>query len=471
MSWLTQSDLTTVSSGPFSRSDRILIVDDEPRLRSSLRILLASGEREILESESGLDAIGTLKGQEIDLVLLNIGLPDISGLEVMEWISSQKIPTNVIIVSGDNKIDSAIFAMQNGALGYVLKPYDTEDIQLKVNHALQRRNRERNQALMNTHLEHSEELHRFLVDQSPNLVYTLNQSGRFTYVNSRFESLLGFTKAELIGSLYTTIVHDEDIEKSRYAFIERRRDERATANLEMRLKCKNISKRNHIVAMMNARGIYDDNFSYISSKSQRFIGTYGVSFDITERKIAEEAIAFQAFHDQLTRLPNQRLFKDRLEMAINHSKRHGGMMAVVFIDLDCFKNVNDAHGHGVGDDLLKTVADRLRNCIRAEDTLARIGGDEFAVLLPELSHVEDVTIIAEKIIEKFTYPFGVDGRKLCISASMGIAVLPRDGESADSLLKHADIAMYKVKENGKNGFQFFHPEMKLQFQYPPIANL
>jgi diguanylate cyclase (GGDEF)-like protein len=133
----------------------------------------------------------------------------------------------------------------------------------------------------------------------------------------------------------------------------------------------------------------------------------------------------------------------------------------MFIDLDRFKMVNDTHGHGAGDELLKSVAQRLRRCMRAVDTLARKGGDEFTVLLPDLSHADDAAIIAEKILDKLKSPFLVAGQELRVTASIGIAVLPRDGESVDTLVKNADIAMYRVKANGKNGFKFFTPDMNV----------
>ena len=383
----------------------------------------------------------------------------------MEWIFAHKILTDVIFVSATDNIDSAILALRRGAVEFVRKPEDLAGLKHKVDSALYRRRLERSNALMTARLEHSEQIHRFLVDNSPDLIYILDDCARFTFINNRFESLLGYTYDELIGCDYSTIVYEDDVEKALYAFNERRRDGRATTNLEVRLKCKDNHyyhfENNLMVSMLAATAIYSDVQEKTSLKQQLYLGTYGVAHNINDRKLAEEAIAYQAFHDQLTALPNQRLFKDRLEMAIIHAKRYSGMVGVMFIDLDRFKLVNDTYGHAVGDELLKNVACRLRLCMRAGDTLARKGGDEFTALLPDLVKTEDATIVAEKIISDFTVPFSVCGQDMHITASIGIAVLPGDGDNVDILLKNADIAMYKVKASGKNGFKFFIPDMNV----------
>ncbi|MEI6205566.1 MAG: EAL domain-containing protein [Desulfuromonadales bacterium] len=445
------------------RPQRILIVDDEPRMRSSLRLLLSDAGRDIFECNTGSESMAILTSQEVDLVLLDINLPDISGLRVMEWIAGNKIPTSVIMVSADVHIDSAIRALRCGAVEYVRKPHELEEIQHKVESVLHRRRLERSHAMMTARLEQSERLHRFLVDSSPDLIYTLDSEGRFKFINGRVESMLGYSREELIGNYYTVIVHEEDLEHAVYAFTERRSDDRATANIEVRLRSKDNRYRHfesrHVVAMLSAMGMYESGPVGQEQQSRRFLGTYGVARDITERKIAEETISFQALHDHLTSLPNRRLFKDHLELSMAQSHRYGGVVGVMFIDLDRFKLVNDTHGHAEGDKLLKSVAQRLSGCVRASDTLARQGGDEFTILLPDLSHPEGAAVIAEKILEEFKLPFIVAGQEFRATASIGISIFPRDGENADLLLKHADIAMYKVKANGKDGYTFFTNEM------------
>ena len=171
--------------------DRILIVDDEPRMRASLATLIEGDGREITQCASGTAALALLEKRTIAVALLDINLPDISGLDILKWISGNHIPTSVIMVSGDDSIDSAIQALRYGAVEFVRKPGDMAHIKHKVDSALHRRHLEHRHALMMARLEQSERLHRFLVENSPDLIYTLDDQGRFLFVNNRFESMLG----------------------------------------------------------------------------------------------------------------------------------------------------------------------------------------------------------------------------------------------------------------------------------------
>ena len=182
--------------------------------------------------------------------------------------------------------------------------------------------------------------------------------------------------------------------------------------------------------------------------------------DITERKEREEKITFQAFHDALTGLPNRLLFKDRLEQALAQAKRYKSRTpAVMFLDLDKFKQVNDTLGHDVGDLLLKEVANRLKKCGRSVDTVARLAGDEFTVLLSEITTEADASAVAEKILAAMREPIRLGTEDRVVSTSIGISMYPRDGRDADALMKSADSAMYHVKASGRAGYSFFTPEL------------
>jgi len=187
-----------------------------------------------------------------------------------------------------------------------------------------------------------------------------------------------------------------------------------------------------------------------------------IAQDISERKRTEDQIRRQASVDALTGLPNRTVFFDHLTMAIASSSRYGKSFAVLFVDLDRFKDVNDSLGHMVGDELLKKVGKRLKTSIRGMDTVARFGGDEFTIILPELNRGHDAAIFAEKILERLSRPFTIEDQELFIGASIGITVYPNDASDEITLLRNADMAMYRAKEEGRNNYRFFSPEMSVK---------
>lgn len=175
----------------------------------------------------------------------------------------------------------------------------------------------------------------------------------------------------------------------------------------------------------------------------------------SERNAARRLAEFRAYHDLLTRLPNRALLMDRLELAIVQAQRNRRKLALMFLDLDGFKPVNDQLGHEWGDQLLQAVAGRLQSCLRRSDTLARFGGDEFALLLPDVRNPDDMAAIAGKLLDRLSERFIIDDREFSLSASIGLAIYPEAGETAATLIRHADLAMYEAKRRGKNGFQFY----------------
>ncbi len=181
----------------------------------------------------------------------------------------------------------------------------------------------------------------------------------------------------------------------------------------------------------------------------------GIFYDNSERKTIEERLDHLAHYDALTGLPNRSLLMDRLEQAIERARRLGLEVALLYIDLDHFKLVNDDHGHGAGDQLLKTVAQRMRTCVRGVDTVARLGGDEFVVLLPDTSGSDDVLTVARKLLAELSYPYDVAGHRATCTPSIGISVFPQDSHNPDELMTHADTAMYQAKQGGRASFRIF----------------
>jgi diguanylate cyclase (GGDEF)-like protein/PAS domain S-box-containing protein len=184
--------------------------------------------------------------------------------------------------------------------------------------------------------------------------------------------------------------------------------------------------------------------------------------DITKRIKAEELIRHQANYDALTNLPNRNLFLDRLSRSMMRAKRNQSQVALMFLDLDRFKSVNDTLGHNIGDLLLQEAAERVSNCVRETDTVSRLGGDEFTVIIPDLHQVNDIEKIANKILHQLSQPFLLSGHEIFVSGSVGITVFPDDGDELETLLRNADTAMYRAKEAGRNDFRFFTKEMNAE---------
>lgn len=453
-------------AGPARSLRSILIVDDKAELLNSLHQLVNLHGYQADKALGGADALEALGNKHYDVVLLDLIMPGVSGHDILDYASQKSLDTKIIVVSGDSSFSGVKHALRCGAFDFVKKPYEAGELIATMETALRQCKLENENQHMEEKLKESEELHRFIVNNSPDLVYMLDRNGCFIFLNERVESLLGYRKDELVGRHYSELVDDEHLEQARNIFNERRMGNRAATNVEVRLRSR-LNRRGprlfHAQSVwmeLTAEGIYSDSNERTREK---FVGTYGTARDISERKEAQEVINFQAYHDLLTHLPNRALLKDRLSLAIAHARRNKRKLAVMFLDLDRFKLVNDTLGHTMGDRLLKAVANRLQSCLRRGDTLARFGGDEFTLLLPEVRTKDDVVVIASKILDRLNAPFVIDGHELFVGASIGISIYPEAGDTEESLIQNADIAMYQVKGRGKNGYQFFSEEMNHSF--------
>ncbi len=445
---------------------RILLVDDKQELLTSLHHLVTLYGYEADQALGGEAAMQMLQSDAYDVVLLDLIMPGISGHDILDYAAREKLKCKIVVVSGDSSFSGVKHALHCGAFDFVKKPYEAAELIATMETALRQVRLEHEHEAMEGQLKQSEELHRFIVNSSPDLVYMLDRNGCFSFLNDRIQSMLGFSKDELLGKHYAELIDDDDLQAAHNLFNERRTGDRAVKNVEIRLKSKRadrrmgINRNQTVWAELTAMGIYADEHE---RTRENFAGTYGTARDISERKEAQEVINFQAYHDLLTHLPNRALLKDRLNLAITHARRNKRKLAAMFLDLDRFKLVNDTLGHSMGDRLLKAVANRLQSCLRKGDTLSRFGGDEFTLLLPEVRTRDDVVVIAEKILDRLSEPFVIDGHELFVGASIGIAMYPEAGDSGESLIQNADIAMYHVKGRGKNGYQFFSDEMNHQF--------
>ena len=290
----------------------------------------------------------------------------------------------------------------------------------------------------------SEARYRALFEQNAAGVCLATVAGRIVDCNATFAGMVGYTMDELRDrDLATVLDRATGADEIRHHL-----EEAPTVRgLEIELRRQDGER---VAALANV--------SLLGQGERAMLHMTAV--DISDRKRAEEQIEFQAYHDALTQLPNRRLFVERLEMSLLAAKRKRGNLAVLFIDLDRFKTINDTLGHSVADALLVEIAQRLRSCVRQTDTVARYGGDEFTIILPDLQQPEDAAQVAEKILECVAQPVAAGSAIIEVSVSIGIAVYPYDGNDLDTLLRNADDAMYRAKKAGRNGYQLSTEQMK-----------
>lgn len=269
-----------------SYAPKILVVDDEPRMRDSLKILLSGQGYETQTGSSGKEAIECLARDDFDLVLLDIVMPDMSGHQVMDYINSQNLKTLVITMTGHASVESAVESLRKGAYDYLRKPFDFEQLLKRVKNALDQTRLKKENEVVTGKLELTERRYQYLVNASPDIIYTLNPEGEFTFLNGAVESLLGYEGTQLVGKHYTSVVFNNDADKARYHFNERRTGERATTGVELRLKTSEngSSPEKCLTIELKAMGMYD---KPVDQPDKKFLGTYGVARDIGERKRLE----------------------------------------------------------------------------------------------------------------------------------------------------------------------------------------
>ena len=447
-------------------SYQVLIIDDNVNLLYSTQALVEANGYSCIIADGGEAGLNVLNRMPIDIVLLDLSMPEVDGYTVLKHIHEREIDTDVIVVSGESTFDNAATVFKSGALDFLSKPYKSSQLLSTIDSVAYKRGLKMNLRLMQNQLEESERRYRFIVSYSPDIIYMIDHRGFFTFVNDRVTDLLGYKPDELVGEHFSSLVHEDDLMIAEHIFNERRTGDRSSQNVEFRLKSTDpeVSSKpfesSSIVIELCSMGVYENR-----ADGTPYLGTYGVARDISDRKKDQEMIHFQAYHDLLTKLPNRELFLDRLNLSINQAERKKTMLAVLFLDMDGFKFINDSLGHVIGDGLLQRVALRLQETLRDTDTISRIGGDEFSILIPELQNREEAGLVSQKILAAFSKPIILDHHEITISFSIGISMFPDDASSTEELIKNSDMAMYHIKGRGKNGYEYFSDHMQSIYQY------
>ncbi len=285
------------------------------------------------------------------------------------------------------------------------------------------------------------------VEQTADVVVITDRQGTIEYVNPAYEQITGYRRQEVLGKS-AGVVKSGEHGKSFYE------------ELWQTILAGRVFRGVMINRKKDGSLYYEEKtISPLKDADGNIVRFVSTGKDITQRLQSEERLHYLAHHDPLTGLPNRALLQDRLKQAMLEADRNGRMVAALFLDLDRFKTINDTLGHQTGDALLKTVAERLATCLRASDTVSRLGGDEFTIVLANVANVDDVTRVAQKILDQFLLPFRIGERDLFVSSSIGITLYPLDEKDPEHLLKDADVAMYHAKELGGNVFQFYTPAL------------
>ncbi|MGR9046252.1 MAG: EAL domain-containing protein [Gammaproteobacteria bacterium] len=571
----------------------ILIVDDEPKARESLSEILKFSGYIPFTAKDVPSAISLLRQHRFQLILLDLNMPEQDGHILLEHIDHNKIDTHALIISGEATFAQATRGLRFSFVQeFIKKPYAIETLLHSIKIAIEKITLKEQNKKIQARLSKSEQMHRFFVESSPDIIYMLNEQGEFVFLNNTIETVLGFNKSELIGQHYGVLVYPEDQEKARFAFNERRTGGRSTKAVELRLICKDTNQpkfveTSSITIVLSSKGIYK-----LKDNQKEFVGTYGVIRDINDRKLSEnmlrklnlavenspnliiitdkngmieyanqkiteisgytmdevighrlslfksgetpkheyqklwktihsgrvwrgvlknkkkngetywsqqsiapmldsdgnvthfiaiqedvtealklnEQISYQATHDPLTDLINRNEFDRRLKRVIQTAKTNHSEHALCYLDLDQFKTVNDTCNHTAGDELLRQISRQFSELIRQRDTLARLGGDEFAILMEHCS-LEQAKRTAKKIhalVDKFQFRW--EGHSFRVGVSIGLVPINADNGGFDTLLKQADMACYKAKEEGRNRTHVFNENEQLHtLQYGEMS--
>jgi len=432
----------------------ILLLQDNSAKAAIVQGLLArsSGAPFIVEwlrsCAAGLDRLKDPKKNGIAAILINLLLPDGRQLEVFDRIFDAAPHIPILILSSPEREGVAEQAVERGAQDYIL------DNQLNGN-SLSKAVRNMLERTANAEaLFVEKERAQVTLNSIGDAVISTDIAGNVTYLNQVAEAMTGWRAAEAQGRSFVEVFRIFDHTNPGHAVNPMAAAMRQNRTVGLTDGCVLIRRDGHEAHI-------EDSAAPIHDRKGHVIGAVIVFHDVTQAHAMTQRMSYLAHHDYLTDLPNRLLLNDRLAQAISIAHRRQQQLAVLFVDVDRFKHINDTLGHAIGDQLLRSVAERLVAGIRASDTVSRQGGDEFVILLSGIAHAEDAALSAKKILSSLSMPHRVAEHDLQITISIGISVYPDDGTDAEILVKNADVAMLNAKDNGRNNYQFFKADMNV----------
>ena len=439
---------------------KILVVDDDATARVLMRAALRKSGFEVTLAESGQAGLLAFKAGTYDMVMLDVDMPDMSGHEVCTLLRAQADPLlPIVMVTGLDDVESVENAYHFGATDFIAKPINWALLGHRVKYLL--RGQEALYALRAADARTTA-----ILRAVPDLLFELDIDGRYIHYHAPRSHLHGAPTQDVIGRTVTEVLPPDAARVCMQA-LQAAHEKGASTGKQFELQLEHGTFWFELSVSRKDNGSPDRPHFIVLSR------------DITERKDAERKIARLAFFDSLTGLPNRLSFVERVDREIRRAKRSGDQLGILFMDLDGFKSINDTMGHSAGDLALQWAAERLRQGVRPADVvsrtseepaelggsggsgdtteveLARLGGDEFTALILDIHQPQDALVVAHRILQVMRRPFMLQDREVMLTASVGIALYPQDGEDAATLLKHADTAMYLAKDLGRNNSQFY----------------
>ena len=395
------------------------------------------------------EGIERLKKRGIWAVFISLSLPDSQGLATLDklLLAVPGVPT--LILAGTKDVAAALEALRHGAKDYLLEDHLDRDSLVRAIRIMAER--QTASEMLSVEKERAE----MTLNSIGDAVLSIDLEGRITYLNAVAERITGWRREEAAG---------KDVDDV-FVIIDGGTREPCLHPLKTALEQnKTVGLTPHCILIRRDGNEFaiEDSAAPIHDQHGAKTGAVIVFHDVSVARAIEAEMSHLAQHDTLTKLPNRTLLQDRLSQAITTAGRNGTRIAVLFVDLDGFKHINDSLGHAIGDRLLQSVAKRLLASVRTSDTVSRVGGDEFVVLLSEVAHAGDAGVKAGKILAALNAPLEIAQHNLRVTASIGVTTYPEDGQETAMLIKNADLAMYQAKENGRNNYQFFEKDMNVR---------
>ncbi len=433
-------------------SPKILLIENDPGVADGIRAALAatgSGSFDVEWVRQLSAGLERLSKRGIDAVLLALSLPDSQGLETFDKLFAAAPDIPILVLGGSANEALAKEAVARGAQDYLLPGHlDSYSLPRALRNAIERK-------VVEDVLYVERERAVVTLNSIGDAVLCTDISGNITYLNLVAETMTGWRREEATGKRLAEVfrIIDGSTRKTARDPMEMAVEQNRTVGLTV--NCV-------LIRRDGFESLIEDSAAPIHDRAGRVTGAVIVFHDVSAARAMSVQMTHSAQHDVVTNLPNRLLLNDRISQSISLARRQRKHIAVIFLDLDRFKYINDSLGHATGDQLLQSVAKRLLAGVRGSDTVSRQGGDEFVILLSEITYPEDAATSTRKILLSLSAPHSIVGQDLHIDGSIGISIYPEDGEDAETLIKSADTAMYHAKENGRNNFQFFKAEMNLK---------